>query len=100
MIEQTTVISRSSNLLETEIDDEVVALDVAKGLCYGLDTIGSEIWRLLEHETTADAICSKLTGDYNVSRSECMRDVLGLLNQLEQDGLVFPVASELHSGKP
>lgn len=88
MIEKDTVIQRAGNLLETQVDDELVALDVNRGLCFGLDAVGSRIWDLLGAETTASSICKSLLTEYAVSPDDCLRDVLELLTELEQDGLI------------
>lgn len=88
IIEEQTRVKLARNLLETEIDDEVVALDVSRGLCFGLDVIGSRIWCMLRDETSAEEICLKLTQEFEVSKVNCLKDVCVLLNQLHADGLV------------
>lgn len=88
MIDKDTVIRRAGNLLETQVDDELVALDVNRGLCFGLDAVGSRIWDLLGAGTTASKICGSLLTEYAVSADDCLRDVLELLTELEQDGLI------------
>jgi hypothetical protein len=87
-IGQHTKVKISRNLLETKIDDEIVALDVSRGLCYGLDPIGSKIWDMLAEETSAHEICSKLVREFEVSEADCLSDVCKLLNQLKDDDLI------------
>ena len=81
-------VRRSTSLLETEIDDEIVALDVTRGLCFGLDTVGSKIWKMLESDVTASEICGALTQEFEVSEEECIRDVRNILTQLHSEGLI------------
>jgi hypothetical protein len=37
----TTMVVRSDGFIEAQIDNEVVALNIEKGACYGLNTVGS-----------------------------------------------------------
>lgn len=83
-----TRVKLSRNLLETKIDDEVVALDVTRGLCYGLDPIGSKIWDMLAEETSVKEICAKLVRDFDVNEADCAKDVCSLLNQMRDDDLI------------
>ena len=46
------LVALKDGAVSAEIDGEVVALDVNTGICYGLDPIGSNIWRLLETPRT------------------------------------------------
>jgi hypothetical protein len=77
--------------LAAEIDGEMVALDVDKGICYGLDPIGSRIWSMLADPTSLAAICAVMTRLYDVDEATCERDVGDLLADLAAEGLVRPV---------
>jgi hypothetical protein len=78
---------RAASVLAADIDGEVVALDVAKGLCYALDPIGSRIWDLLATPASARSISDVLVGTYEVDLADCERDVLRLLEDLVGEGL-------------
>ncbi len=79
---------QSPSALAAEIDGEVVALDVEKGVCYGLNPIGSTIWALLAQPTTLAAVCGALTEVYEIDDATCARDVGDLLADLAAEGLV------------
>lgn len=89
LVDEYTVVKRTAAILEAEVDGEVVALDVARGQCFGLDTIGSDVWRLLESDTSVVEICSVLTSDYDVAMETCKTDVLSLLRELNSAGLIM-----------
>jgi hypothetical protein len=76
------------------VDGEIVALDVNKGQCYGLDAIGSDVWRLLEDETSVEEICSDLSSRYDVDPQTCRVDVLKLVGDLHDEGLVTVEGNE------
>ena len=70
------------------IDGQVVALDAARGVCYGLDDIGSRIWALIELPTTVAAVCEVLANEYAVDPAQCRSDVLHLMNAMADEGLL------------
>jgi len=79
---------RSDGAISAEMDGEVVALDVAKGVCYALNVTGSRIWSLIETPVSVADICSKLLAEFKVDPLTCEREVLGLLQSLRSEGLV------------
>jgi Coenzyme PQQ synthesis protein D (PqqD) len=84
----TTMIVRSDGFIDAEIDDEIVALNVEKGTCYGLNTVGSRIWSLLASPIRINDICAKLLSEYKVEPKTCERQVLDLLEELRAEGMV------------
>lgn len=45
-ISESTVVVRNETVPTGEIDGELVALDVDKGDCFGMDRVGASIWRI------------------------------------------------------
>ena len=90
-IDETSRLKRRDHLLESDVHGEVVALDVDKGQCYGLNSVGSEIWRLLERETSVAEICAELVARYEVDPATCRADVFRLVGELNDEGLVTVV---------
>ena len=81
-------VRRSGGTLSAEIDGETVALDVARGACYGLDAVAAEIWRLIESPVAVESVCDTLTALYEVEAAVCQRDVLDLLEDLRAAELI------------
>lgn len=81
-------VSRNPDTLSAEIDDEVVALDIAKGACYGLDAVGARIWAMIESPKAIRDVCDALTEAYEVDVETCRADVLELFTTLREEGLV------------
>jgi hypothetical protein len=79
---------RSDGFIESEIDNEIVALNIEKGTCYGLNTVGSRIWSLVASPIRINDICAKLLVDYNVEPETCERQVLDLLEELRAEGMI------------
>lgn len=82
------IISRSSGLIEAEVEGELIALHVDKGTCYGFNVTATRVWQLLEQPKSLAELCETLTGEYSVESDACEREVLALLKDLESDGLV------------
>jgi hypothetical protein len=83
-----TVFRKSAELLESDVDDEIVALDVNKGQCYGLNAVGSRVWKLLDAPMSLREICSSLQDEYEVTPEVCEAEVGRLLADLQSEGLV------------
>jgi hypothetical protein len=81
-------VARGSGFVDAEIDNEVVALNVESGTCYGLNRVGSRIWRLLADPIRIGDLCSALLIEYEVASDVCERQVLDLLEELRAEGLV------------
>jgi len=78
--EQTTI-RRSNSLLVAGVRDETVMMDTDSGHYYGLDDIGSEIWRRLETPCTFGVLVDGLAADYDADREAIAADVRALLSQ-------------------
>ena len=78
----------------TEVDREVVLMNVGRGRCYGLGEPGSSVWRRLGSPIRVDDLCRELMLEYNVDASLLQNDVVILLQQLRDEGLVRLVSTE------
>lgn len=83
-----TVFRKVGQLLESDVDEEIVALDVDRGQCYGLNAVGSRVWRLLDSPMSLRAIYSALQEEYEVEPDVCQEEVTRLLSELRSEGLV------------
>ena len=82
-ITRDSVIVRSGDVVHTEMHDgEILMMSVENGEYYGLDEIGSEIWRMLEEPLLVTQICEELIVSFDVGPEECERDVIGLLQEM------------------
>jgi hypothetical protein len=77
-----------------QIEDELVALNLETSFYYGVDGIGTQIWRLLidENMTIAGA-CAKLMEEYEVDAETCRREVRAFVEQLIDAKLLETVAA-------
>ena len=75
-------------MIETDVDGEVMALSIRQGTCYGMNRVGSRIWKLLANPVRIDDLCASLLAQYRVDPEVCERQVLDLLEELRAEGLI------------
>ncbi len=88
LIHPDTRLVRSRDILESEIDGDVIALDIERGECYGLNSVGSAVWRHLAEETSVNEITAALVAEFDVGEDECRAEVTRLVEELAAEGLV------------
>ena len=82
------VVCRSGDVLASPVDSELVMMDIERGMYYALNPVGSDIWeRLTEPQKVAD-LCAQLQQVYAVDRATCEADVLAVLNDMAENGLL------------
>lgn len=81
-------IRRARDLMESQIDEDIVALDVDQGACFGFNATAARVWTLIEQPMRLYEISRILLEEYRVEPDTCEWELLVLVRQLEQDGLV------------
>jgi hypothetical protein len=82
---------RSAQLMEADINDELVALEPSQGLCFGFNSVATEIWRKLEQPRSFGELKSELLAEYDVSDEQCTSDLREVLEQMREARLIEPV---------
>lgn len=78
-----------AHLLFQEVDDEAVLLDLERGHYFGLDEVGTRIWRLLaEHSSLPAVYGALLQAGYAVDEEELEHDLEGFVEELAAEGLI------------
>jgi hypothetical protein len=83
-----TIISRSPSVLTAEIEGEVVMMSVQQGRYFGLDHIGSDIWKRLDSPCTFADLIDRLVADYDADRGSIAADVRALLERMVEQDIV------------
>ena len=87
------VYRQSPNALFTDVDDDILALNVKDGQCYGMEKVTSSVWRMLDEPMNIEQICNGLLALYDVEPEVCRTDVEKLIAQLHREGLIEVSAS-------
>ncbi len=81
-------VSRSDDLLFSQLGDEVVIMSIEKGRYFALDDVAARIWAMMDQPVTVQQLCDRLLTAYDVRAEECVTDTLGLLQRLNHHGLI------------
>lgn len=71
-----------------DFDGELAMNDTEKGVHYGMNTVGSRIWKLLDAPQTMDSIVDYLLTLYEVDRKACTEEVYDFLMALYKKELI------------
>jgi hypothetical protein len=83
-----TVISRSQSMLTAEVDGEIVMMSIDRGCYFGLDDIGSDIWKRLDAPCAFADLVDRLVADYAADRATIAADVQALLVRMAEHDVV------------
>ena len=88
MISTSSVVIAAKDQVSSDLGEEVVILNLKKGVYYGLDEVGARIWDLIQEPRAVREIRDLLLDEYDVEPERCERDLLALLEELAAEDLV------------
>lgn len=87
-LDPSATIVRSADTVATEVDGEIVLIDIDAGKYFGMDAVGSEIWRRLESPVRVDALCAALVAHFDGDAAVIEGETLAFLDKLEASNLL------------
>lgn len=79
----------SDDVIAREVAGEMVLLDLASGLYFGLDPVGSRIWqRLSEGPCSMAEVCDLIEAEFDAPRDRIEADLVALLAQFSEKKLI------------
>ncbi len=89
MIALSQSIVASRDHVATDLDDETVILSLKTGEYYGLNPVGAAIWKMIQVKRSLSHVRDALLKQYQgVTPEQCEADVVALVGELEELGLV------------
>lgn len=76
------------DVLISNLQDESVILNLDSERYYGLDDVGTRILTLLSNSASIEAAYQRLVEEYDVDREALRHDLLTLIEQLVDQGLI------------
>jgi uncharacterized coiled-coil protein SlyX len=70
------------------LGDEAVILNLATGVYFGLDAVGTRMWQLLSEHSSTDKVIDAMLTEYDVEEEKLRNDLDHLIEQLSEKGLV------------
>jgi len=83
-----TILRPSPNVQGTSMEGETVLLDLSTGRYYTLNRLGSVIWEHCTGHSTISDIHAVLCDRFEVASERALDDLVALVNQLVQEGLL------------
>ena len=74
--------------VELQLPEEVVILNPADGIYYGLEGVGARIWELVADPISVRDLHRTLIAEYEVDADRLEADLLKLLRSLAEQGLL------------
>jgi hypothetical protein len=72
-------------MLATEIDNEIVLMNLERGNYYGLEGTARLIWEMLETPTRFGDLCARLAKSYSATQAAIEADVTTFLLDLQHE---------------
>jgi hypothetical protein len=82
--------TQSPEVLFREVDGEAVLLDLKTEQYHGLNSVGTRIWKLLAEDGALSTVYARLMDEYDVDGARLQADLLKLVEELAQRGMVIP----------
>jgi hypothetical protein len=87
-ITTTSVITRDEEAVSCELAGGAALLDLRSGTYFSMNPVGAYIWGLLNDPVEVSSLHKALHARYDVEPDACLADLLSLLQQLAEAGLV------------
>lgn len=78
----------SESVVMCELDKGLALLDLNRGRYFSLNSTGTLVWSCIEQPASVDEICAVVAKRFEIGLDVCRRDIVDLLQQLVDSGLV------------
>ncbi len=87
-ISETSLVVASQKVMSSSLGDGAALLNLETGTYYGLNAVGSEVWRQIAEQTRVADIRDRIVELYDIDSDRCSRDLLALIGALAEVHLV------------
>lgn len=82
------IVGATHEHVSCSLGDEAAILNLKNTVYYGLNPVGTRVWDLVQQARSVGEIRDALVDEYDVEAEQCERDVLDLLQQMREQGLI------------
>lgn len=82
MLSINSIVEHRKDIDTTDLNGDIVMMDLEEGRYFSLNGVGSRIWELIEQPVEINKVIESLLKEYDVSRNECEKNVMEFLNKL------------------
>ena len=87
------IVCWNSAVVSTEVNDEVVLMNLERDRCYGLGRTGSDVWRRRGSPNQVSDLSTQLETQYDSLPGQIEPDLLLMLRELAVEGLIQVVVA-------
>jgi hypothetical protein len=84
----TSVVSAANDVLFRELNGEAVLLNLESGHYFGLDGVGTRIWRLCQQHGSLEAVWRAMCEEFDAPDDTLRSDLLAFVGELQAKGLI------------
>lgn len=81
-------IKQVSGVLFNHVDDELVMMDVERGIYFGINAVGAAIWEKIQNPISIQEVINQLLEEFEVSEEVCIRETLAFLQEVEKHKVI------------
>ncbi|MEY2835463.1 MAG: hypothetical protein RLZZ557_1125 [Bacteroidota bacterium] len=85
---------QNKQVVQSKIGDDVVMLDMESGFYFGLNSVASVIWNMMQNAVTPEEIVSQLLTEYAVQESQCMAETQELIGRMLEHKIITCVTGD------
>jgi len=78
----------SQDQVSCDLSGESAILNLKAGVYYGLNEVGTRIWKLIQEPRRVGELRDAILEDYEVESDRCETDIMTLLQDLLDNGLI------------
>ena len=87
-LSETTRVVAARDQVACDVAEEVVVLNLASGVYYGLNPVGARVWSLIQQPRTFAELRDQLLQEYEVESASLEADLRALLTELADQRLI------------
>ena len=85
----TSALSRNIEIITNEIDDEILMMSIEDGKYYGLNAVGSEIWKMLDEPKSIEEIIPALKEIFDIDDETCRKESLDFIESMIKNNIIL-----------
>lgn len=82
------VVSQKKGLDTTDLDGELVMMDIDNGKYYNFNLVGGRIWKMIEKPISIKEISNQLSKEFDIDEKKCETSVINFISKLKSNELI------------
>jgi adenine specific DNA methylase Mod len=78
----------NKEVVSCDLGEETAILNMKDGVYYGLNPVGTTIWKHIQNKESIGKITDKILEEYSIDEETCYADLIELVENLLEKGLI------------